>query len=322
MRRRRPVIRLLALLAAAALVALAAGAVGACGGDEDDDPRSLLRTAATQEIESADVELRTDADIPGFPILGSRLTIVGSGPIASNGPNALPTLDWDVTLRAGGQSFPARLTAVDGRAYVEFQGLAYEADRELIERLGIDAGDGGSRRDAMSLRQFGIDPSRWLTDLRVEDGDDIGGDSTRMVTGRVRERAVLDDILALADSEDVRGRIEDSAGKDAGALPELSDRDLDRVADAIDQARVEVNVDDDGNPRRVYSELRFTVPDSVEDTAIERGTVEMELLLEEIGVEVDPRAPAGARPLDDLIRFVGVIFGIEEPSDLWRTPGS
>lgn len=309
MPRRRPLLRLLAALGAVALLTLV---VASCGGDDggDDDPRSLLRTAAAKEMQSADVELSTDADIPGFPILGSRLAITGGGPIASNGPDSLPTLDWDVSLRAGGQGFPARLTAVDGRAYVEFQGLAYEADPELIEQLGIGGDGEGARRTPMSLRQFGIDPSRWLADPQIEDGDDVGGDSTRLITGRVDERAVLDDLLAVATSDDER----------SGALPDVSGDDLDQVADAIDRARVEVNVDDDDNPRRVYAELRFTVPESVEDTAIEDGTVEVELLLEELDVEVDPQAPAGARPLDDLLRFVGVIFGVEELSDLWQTP--
>ncbi|MEX1142629.1 MAG: hypothetical protein WEB79_10010 [Thermoleophilaceae bacterium] len=321
MGRRHPLVRVLALLSAVALLALA---VAGCGGDDgDDDPGALLREAAEKRFESADVELRADADVPGFPILGSRLTLTGSGPIASNGRGSLPTLDWDVSLRAGGQSFPASLMVVDDRAYVEFQGLAYEADPKLIGRLGIggvDEDGDGAGRETMSLKALGIDPARWLTDLEVEDGGDVGGDSTRLITGQVDKRAVLGDLLAAAESKDVQGRIEDSAGKDAGMLPDLSRESLDQVVDAIDEARVEVNVDDEGYARRVYAKLRFTVPESVKGTAIENGTIETELVLEELGVDVDPRPPADPRPLSELLDFVGVIFGIDEPSDLWRTP--
>lgn len=318
MRGRRTLLGLLLPLAAAALLALVAAG---CGG-EDDDPGELLRTAATKEIRSADVDLRAEADIPGFPILGSRLSVTGGGPIATGGSGSLPTLDWKVALSAGGQTFPARVIAVDDRVYVEFQGLAYEADRKLLRQLGVDGGDGGdggTQSRATTLKALGIDPSEWLTSLEVENGDDIGGDSTRVVTGEVDERAVLGDLLAAADDEDVRERVERSAGGGMD-LAELLDVDPGEAADSIEVTRIEVNVDDEGYPRRVFGELRFEVPESVKDTAIEDGTVEFELVLEEIGVAVDPRPPANPRPLEDLLRFAGVIFGVEEPADLWRTP--
>lgn len=315
MRGRRRLLGVLLPLAAAALLALVAAG---CGG-EDDDPGELLRTAATKEIRSADVDMRAEADIPGFPILGSRLSVTGGGPIATDGSSSLPTLDWKVALSAGGQTFPARVIAVDDRVYVEFQGLAYEADRKLLRQLGVDGGDGGSQSKATTLKALGIDPSEWLTGLEVEDGDDIGGDSTRVVTGEVDERAVLGDLLAAAADEDVRERVERSAGGGMD-LAELLDVDPGEAADSIEVTRVEVNVDDEGNPRRVFAALRFEMPESVEDTAIEDGTIELELVLEEIGVEVDPRPPANPRPLSELLRFAGAIFGVEEPADLWQTP--
>ena len=156
---------LLTVLAALAALALA---VAGCGGDDDDGGRAsggdgsaieLLRTAAAKEIESAKVRMRAATDIPGFPVLSSRLAVTGAGAIASNGPSELPTADLQVTLRAAGQSFPARLTAVDGRAYVEFQGMAYEVDRDLMDRIPLAHDEDGAQGKAMSLRSMGIDPS-------------------------------------------------------------------------------------------------------------------------------------------------------------------
>jgi hypothetical protein len=317
--RRRPLPRLQAIALAA--VALSFG-VASCGGDdssaESDNPRSLLATAASKPIESADVRLRAKADVPGFPILGERLTLTGSGPIVMNGPDALPTLDWKVELRAGGQSFPAQVSAVDGQVFVFFMGLAYEADRDLIERLGIDGATGAPA--GASLEQLGIDPSGWLRRTKVADGDEIGGDSTRVVTGTVDKQAVIDDLLAIVDIKGVREQL-DKAGDDAGELPELDDKTVDEVADAIEDVDVEVNVDDDGYPRRVFADLRFVVPKSVEDTAIEGGAVTFELVLDQVGdVTVDVQPPVDPDPLSDLIEFARVIFGVEELSDLWRTP--
>jgi hypothetical protein len=309
---RAPLLRsLVAALAACALVVLA----GACGGDdEESSPRSLLNVAASKKIESAEVRLRTDANVPGFPILGSRIVITGSGPFVANGPDALPEFDWNVVMRAGGQTFPTRVSGIDGKVYVEFMGQFYEADEQLLERFGLGAPSG--RKQPTSLRQLGLEPDKWLTRTKVSDGEEIGGDSTRLITGAVAKRAVIDDLLATVDAKRLT-----EAGDDVEGLPELNDENAAKVADAIDSAKVEVNVDDDGYPRRVYAKLGFTVPKDVKDTAIESGTVTFELVLEQIGdVTVNVEPPFDPDPLSDLFDFAGAIFGIDEPSDLWRRP--
>jgi len=300
---------LIAFLAAGAL------AVGgsACGGDDDDSsPRSLLSTAASKKIDSAEVRLSTDANVPGFPILGSRIKIEGSGPFVANGPEALPEFDWNVVMRAGGQTFPARVSGIGGNVYVEFMGQFYESDREQLESFGLGTG----RKQATSLKQLGLEPDTWLTKVKVTDGEEIGGDSTRLVTGTVVKRAVIDNLLAIVDRQGLT-----DAGDDIEGLPELNDENAGKVADAVDSADVEVNVDDDGYPRRVYAKLRFTVPKDVKDTAIESGTIAFELVLEQIGdVQVNVEPPFDPDPLSSLLDFAGVIFGVDEPSDLWRQP--
>ena len=305
---------LVAALVACSLALLAA----ACGGGDDDsdaNPNTLLGEAAAKKIESAEVRLRMDADVPGFPILGSKISIVGSGPFVANGPDALPEFDWNVTLRAGGQTFPARVNGLDGNVYVEFMGQFYEADPKMLERLGLEKSSGGPK--ATSLKELGLDPDEWLTRVEVSDGEDIGGDSTRVVTGTVVEREVLENLLSIVDLDALTA----AAGQEGEGLPDLEGENGDEIVDAIDSAKVEVNVDDEGYPRRVYAKLRFTMPKSVKDTAIESGTVTFDLTLEEVGgVTVDAAPPFDPKPLSSLLDFVQTIFGIDEPSDLWRKP--
>jgi hypothetical protein len=312
MRIRSSLSRPLTAVLAGLLVALAATG---CGDGDDSSPRSLLETAATKQIDSAEVRLRADANVPGFPILGSRIAITGSGPWVANGPDALPEFDWSTVMRVGGQVFPARVNGLDGKLYVEFMGQFYEADAEQLEQLGFAAEPGRPR--PTSIAELGLEPDRWLTDVKVEDGEEIGGDSTRVVTGRVVERAVVDDLLALIDIGSLG-----SLGKGLKGVPDdLSADDATRAADAVDAAEVEVNVDDDGYPRRVYAKLRFTLPSDVKNTAIESGTIVFDLQLEQIGdVTVDVEPPFAPEPLSDLIDFASSIFGIDELSDLWQTP--
>jgi hypothetical protein len=310
---RRPLSRSLA----AALIACALTTVGAaCGGDDasDADPKTVLGEAAAKKIDSAEVRLRTTADIPGFPILGSRIAIEGHGPFVANGPEALPEFDWNVVMRAGGQTFPARVNGLDGKVYVEFMGQFYEADPDQLEQIGLDGGAGKPR--PTSLAEFGIDPDDWVTNVKVSDGDDIGGDSTQVVTGTVDKQAVMDDLLELAPADALAGLAGDVEG-----APEASDENVEKAAKAIDSAKVEVNVDDDGYPRRVYAKLRFTVPKDVKDTAIKSGTIVFDLTLEQIGdVTVNVEPPFDPDPLSDLFDFARSVFGIEKVSDLWTTP--
>jgi len=301
---------LVAGLAACMLAVAGAG----CGGDDDADssPRSLLSTAASKKIDSAEVRLSTEANVPGFPILGSRIAISGSGPFVANGPEAVPEFDWNVVMRAGGQTFPARVNGIGGKVYVEFMGQFYEADESQLEQFGLGTG----RKQATSLKQLGLEPDKWLTKVEVSDGEEIGEDSTRLVTGTVVKRAVVDNLLEIADGLQLA-----EAGEDVEGLPELNDENAGKVADAVDSAKVEVNVDDEGYPRRVYAKLRFTVPEDVEDTAIENGTITFELVLEQIGgVTVNVEPPFDPDPLSSLLDFAGVIFGVDEPSDLWKQP--
>lgn len=302
---------------AAALIACTLAAVGAgCGGDDggDANPKTVLGEAAAKKIDSAEVRLTTTADIPGFPILGSKIAIEGHGPFVANGPDALPEFDWNVVMRAGGQTFPARVSGLDGKVYVEFMGQYYEADPEQLDELGFD--DGAGKPQPTSLEEFGINPDDWVTNVKVSDGDDIGGDSTQVVTGTVNKQAVLDDLLELAPADALSGLLGDVEG-----APEASDENVEKAAKAIDSAKVEVNVDNDGYPRRVYAKLRFTVPKDVKNTAIKNGTIVFDLTLEQIGdVTVNVEPPLLPDPLSDLFDFARSIFGIEKVSDLWETP--
>jgi hypothetical protein len=311
---RRPLLRPLAAVSIVCVLGLVGAGCG--GGDDaaDAPPKTLLSEAASKKIDSAEVRLRTDADIPGFPILGSEIAITGSGPFVTNGPDALPTFDWRVLMRAGGQSFPARVSGIDGKVYVEFMGQFYEADEQLMEQLGLKVG--AAKQQATSLKELGLDPDTWLTNVKVSDGEEIGGDSTKLITGRVVKKAVIDNLLSIADIDKLA-----EAGDGIEGLPEVDDENVGKVADAIDTAKVEVNVDDDGYPRRVYAKLHFNVPKDVKDTAIEDGTVVFDLVLEQVGdVTVDVEPPFDPDPLSDLLKFAGVIFGVDEPSDLWQTP--
>ncbi len=320
LRSHSPLPRVLLLLAS--LLAITA-LVGGCGGGESEPsggPRQLLEEAVAKPIESAEVDMSLEAFIPSFPILGSRLDLTGQGPIEWTAGDSLPTLDWNVKLVADGQAFPARFRVVDNRAFIDFMGLSYEADPELIDDLRPDDGDSDDSSAGKSLEQLGINPSDWLRRLRMEDGEEIGGDSTRKITGTVNVNAVVEDLIGGLESSGIGDRLGEG-GDEAAKLGDLSDEDRKKLVKAVTDVDVQVNVDDEGYPRRAYAKLKFEVPKDVKEAVFKKGTITFDLVLEEVGdVDVQVSPPASPRDLDSLFNLIGLVFGIDEPSDLWREP--
>jgi hypothetical protein len=166
---------------------------------------------------------------------------------------------------------------------------------------------------------MGVNPADWLRRLRIEDGDEIGGDSTREITGTVNVSAVIDDALEAVESSGIRERLD--SDEDAAELTDLSDRDRERLESAVKDVEVEVNIDDEGYARRAYAKLDFEMPKNVKGTAIEKGTITFDLVLEEVGdVDVKVSPPANPRELDSLFRLISIVFGIDQVSDIWREP--
>ncbi len=156
-----------------------------------------------------------------------------------------------------------------------------------------------------------------ITGQRVSDGDDIGGDSTKVVTGKVNARAVVEDLL---ESTDISALAEQLGDEEDEKGRQLSEENFEKLADSIDTANVEVNVDEEGYLRRVFADLAFTLPEDLDSGNIEKGKITFELVLEEIGVEVNVAAPPDPRPMSSLFGMLGGLFGIEKPSDLWLPP--
>jgi hypothetical protein len=159
-----------------------------------------------------------------------------------------------------------------------------------------------------TFKALGIDPSKWLTDAEIDDGPDIGGDSTRKITGKVDVGAVVRDVLELAESPAVRKQLE-SSGTPVPAVPKVTDQQIKEIEDAIESATIEVDVDDDDIARRVAGDVAFVIPEGVDAGGLESGSVKLAYSLTKLGVKVDPEAPKNPRPLSDLLAGLGGLTG-------------
>ena len=306
----RTPLRARSLLALIAALALAVAGV-ACGDDDDGgsgssgEAKALLERGFGKAVDSGELELDMKADLDGG---GDRfdkpINLKVEGPFEWGGAKKLPRFDFDVTFDGAGVNVKGGLIAASDNAYVELQGKAYEVGRETFAAIvrQYSAAQPGRPK---GLGALGIDPSSWLEDPEVEDGESIGGDPTRKVSGSVDVRKAALDIVELTRSPQLRRQLE-RQGQPVPQLPKPSDEDLDELEDAIEEFDIEVNIDKDDVVRRFFTEVDFDVPGEENGDDVKGGRVSLNYVLTKVGTKPVIRTPLSPQPLQQLLQGFGL----------------
>ena len=286
-----------------AVLAVALGGAG-CGSDDGDDgstrdAKALLGDTFAKQVDSGDLEVRVKADVEGVKSLDDPLSMTLDGPFKSNGKKKLPTLDWDFVFNGPGQKISGGLIATRDNAFVELQGQAYEVGEDVFARLSREVSRTQPDQPT-SPGKLGMHPEQWLENPKVEDGDPIGGDETRRITGSVDVRKVVEDFVNVLESPAVRRQLERQG--QSGNLPKPSRAEVKEIEDAIEDVDVELDVDDNDVLRRFAAEVRFKDPDKEDVT----GKLDLTYVLRKVGTDPVIRAPADPRPLSELLGGFGL----------------
>jgi hypothetical protein len=309
--------------AAALAPLLVVALIGAgCGNSKDDsskdsgstDATALLQKAFAQPVKSADLNIDAKVDLDGVKGINGPLEFKVAGPFKSNGTKALPVADFKMTTAGAGQNINAGFILTNDNAYVTIQGQSYEVGTKLFNTFKSGVASAPAQANpSTTLKKFGVDPAKWLTDAKVEDGPDVGGDSTRKITGTVDVGALVKDVFAAARSPKLRKQLE-ATGQPVPSIPNVSDKELKQVEDAIKKATVEVDVDGNDVARRVAAAIDFTIPAGVNAGSLKGGSATFEYSLPKIGVEPVIKAPANPQPLSGLLGSLGLGGSLKLPS--------
>ena len=290
------------------MMTLAFAAMGAgCGGDDGgggSEADTLLKKAFATEVKSADLKIDVSADLEGVPQLNGPISLTIEGPYKSQGKKKLPLFDWDINVQGGGQTFAGGLVVTTDNAFVEFQGTNYEVGSELFSQFATQV-EQQSDEGPQNLKALGIDPAAWLNEPEVKDGDDIGGDSTQVVTGEVDVERAIKDFYDVLQSPAIERQLE-AQGQTAPEIKEPNDEQIQQVKDAIENLQFEANVDDNDVLRRLSLDADFKVPEGADAGSLQGGKVSFEFLLNDVGNDPKIEAPTGARPLSELTQRFGL----------------
>jgi len=302
--------RFLILMAVVGTLAVALIGAG-CGDDgagSSEEAGAMLEKAFAEQVDSGNLQLDLKADIDGLTSFSGPLSLSLSGPFKSNGPREIPVLDWDITAEGAGQTFDIGLTVTEDNAFVEYAGDSYEVGTALFSQFK-EQYTAQQPEEQPTLRSFGLDPATWLEDPTVEDGDEIGGDATQAVTGSVDVEKVVRDLYSLTKSAAFRQQLE-SQGQSLPEVPEPSDEEIQKIVDAVEELKLEVNVDENDIARRLAVEADFTVPEGTGDGQIKGGSLSFGYTLEEVGIDPQIEGPADAKPLSELTQQFAPLLGL------------
>ena len=288
-------------LRAPLLVAVAALLVAGCGGSDNDPAAvSLVKSAFSRSIGSANVQVDVSADLQGGQSVSGPVSLKLSGPYKSNGSTKLPAFDWNVAAAGGGANFDGRLTSTGEDVFLTFQGQTYDVGRANVARYNQALTQTGTQ-NRKSLKDFGIDPATWVKDAKQEGTANVAGTQTTHVSASIDFDKLLQDLNALAKN----------AGATTGAarsVPQLTAKDRKQFTDAVKSSSFDVYVGKaDGKVHRLALSVRFEVPKKNQSRAngVKGGTLSFSVQFSNVGAPVKITAPTSTAPLSDLLGKLG-----------------
>jgi hypothetical protein len=273
----------------AALVALVA--LAGCGGGNDEEAADLLERGFSTDVRSGYATVDAELELKGMEGFEGplRLRLDGAFEVAGGDPTELPNLDMDFHLSGAGREVTGLLVLTQANAWVEYGGIEYEVGEELWARVR-QAYREQSPEQPETFAEAGVDPLDWVDDAELEGEERVSGVRATRVSGTFDVEAMLRDSNDLAGSQGVPESV------------------LGDVEDVIEDVEFEAWIGADDIWRRVATEASFEVPERERDAVggLEGGNLALEIELDRPNEPVEMPAPSDPRPIDELLRRLGI----------------
>jgi hypothetical protein len=278
--------------ALAAILLVVAAALAACGGGggSGNAPQVLDRGFSTP-LRTAKVDL--DATLKLNTVRGSTgpTLIKATGPYDSNGSKPA-RYDFDISIKPGGGGQTVSLGAIStgDKAYAKFEDTAYELSSNVA-----------STQRGRGLHGLGDKARHWIVDPKYEGQTEVDGVKVDHVSGHLDVKRVVRDLDTLLRTAQSR------LGSAASQIPKLSDKDVQSIADVIQNPNMDVYFGhDDHVIRRLDGKITFNVPKASESgLGLKDGSIELSIRFSDVNRPQTIEAPANPHPLSELTRSLG-----------------
>lgn len=287
---------------------LAIGLATGCGGGDGDSEsaKDLLDRAFGNPIEFADVTLDIEVALEGIDEMQDPIEVSLSGPYDSRAEDTIPSVDWEITVRAQDQSFNAALTSTGDRAFVGFQGTDYEVSPQTVEQLNQQV-VAARKQEGRDLSEFGVTARDWVVDAEEEGDEDVAGVETTHVSGSLDVTRVLEDLNTVVEEA---SRLGGQFGQQAP--PTLTDEQKAQIEEIVDDPSFDAYVGkDDEVIHRLSADIEFDVPEDGRERlgGLEGGRISFSIEFANVGAAQPIEVPEDPRPIAELTQQLEGLIG-------------
>ena len=123
--------------------------------------------------------------------IGNKVEFTFDGPLRSNGPGKLPSLDWKIAFKSGFSNFTSRVVSTGNNVFINLGGEDFELGEQNVARINQNAASTGKDD---GLAAVGLDPLAAVTDVKDAGEGEVGGTKTTRYTGAIDVDAALDQV--------------------------------------------------------------------------------------------------------------------------------
>jgi hypothetical protein len=311
------------LAAAASGIAAVAAVAAACGSSSTEDPQQVLHETFSNPTHITSGVLDVTADVSAQGQSGGTFKAELSGPFQGDAQDSTAFPQFDLTAKVtgsgGGQSinFDGGITATSDQAFVTYKNQPYAVPKSLFDSLktayqqqsqAAQASQSSSSTSTSAIfSQLGIDPSKWLTNLKNDGTTDVNGASTIHIEGQAQVGQILQDL-----------------GKIAQATPGASTQGFDPsqlglLSGLVQNATIDVYSGADDHLLRKL-DVSFTIAPPGGAGGITSANINFAITLSDVNQEQTISAPSGAKPLNVLLKQLG-LGGLGPLTSLGAVPG-
>lgn len=232
-----------------------------------------------------------------------------------------PKLDLSLTLNAGKTNISAGLIATDTKAFVSYQDTPYEVPDQIFS-LFKSGYEQAQRQQAQkkdksksanpALGQLGVKPRSWLTGLKKGKDEQVSGTDAYTVTGTVDVAKLAKDLSEIADkAPGGLSGLGSQLGNKNGKLGKSLDKET--IEKTINESVKSINFTlnsgkDDEILRRMSLKIAFEVPEKFQKDldGLQSGDISFDVELADLNQPQAVKEPAGAKPLQELLKKLGL----------------
>jgi hypothetical protein len=246
---------------AAICLTLVLGVLSGCGGDtkaggakpasQDQAARTALKSVKPISSARVDAQLRITLDNAPASV-GDSLELSLKGPLRSNGPGKLPSLDWKLAFDGLNQHFSSRIVSTGDNLFVRLGGADFEVGEDAIADINRQS---AQAKGGDGLAAIGIDPLAALKDVRRRGSATVAGATTTHYVGTVEMDKLLDQVQRFLRTVPRQA----TAGQAPPPL-ELTPERRRQVAQTFAAPQVEVDVGNDDTIRQPRADAGTAPP--------------------------------------------------------------